>query len=1080
MKDKNLGRCPDKKCPYEHSIKKWETLTGKKAKVKAKTQGAQDAQPQGNSGGQSGGWDKPVGLGAGGQLAMLAGGQAAPRVHAVASTTDNKENDLTRLNELPENIFEKVQNELAGTQFMTKVGIGSRTETIMLDGGSAVNTIPEDVVVSILNENRAAGTQLTDKRHPVKQLEKWRTAEELRGVAGGKTVPLLGAVVLELTLIEVGKPVSAKTPRILVRFKICASGTTDWAPVIIGARAIDCVERGGLGFVPCNRTHFIGAYGIQMERIEQDYEDLSRASVYCIRHSVLDEQSDEDFEVGYAAGLLQDGPAGEFLHPGSSAAPSMLTDKAPSGTALIFEGEARMVEPDEMLWIPVRMNESPECRAEDVQLALPSDATALEAVPGLWPTGDTEGMICICNLTEIPVALETGAVTAEVVAAACGTTICDNCGKTETLADVISKESQRCPSCNSAILEKPESCDRCGEEHPQAVSYTGCSDCKPERLHREAKEVHGNYWNSQCRKILKTAAISSSNATSTVADTIVHPVYHIVEEPGGIEHLVDCECPTEAYYAALEADMKLRHPKASGSILEHCAALETFLDTSILAGFSFGADKALVAVQKGSLLGHEVSRAGSAPSGERCQAINEFAPLKDQSQVRQFLGCTNWIRWYLPSYYPTAVKLLSEYMKPTAVFPESGLGGTGTLQGDKAVKAIKLMAVHSIETAVFDEAAAIDGSRPLEQVADACGYAWGSTCLQMTADLSRFKVLLMVGKGFTPAQQAWPPLVLEGYAQLMGKRAQRKVLGPMRSVCWTDHANVTKQQVLPSEEIDVKLLRWISEIVADGSEVRSLAGRSAKLGDGTSRNPSDRDELVAQRTKDVKGLIGQVRGFDLDQFLSDWVERGASLPWSIGKHAWVDSEEQEQKTVGALCAAAGVLPKLKVLYVPDYADTTERLAGSSKLACVLQWMLPGREIALAISEGPFEDDDGVGAHFDRQALTESKPKLQLSALKVDCHTSILKLARSAQLHQPEIIFGTGQGAVVAAGYALPELFEKALQTRNVQQTEVGGLASAWGNVKVIIIEGPRLSATGLRAAKLKEAVPELYKETSAV
>ena len=538
--------------------------------------------------------------------------------------------------------------------------------------------------------------------------------------------------------------------------------------------------------------------------------------------------------------------------------------------------------------------------------------------------------------------------------------------------------------------------------------------------------------------------------------------------------------PHRGYYAALEADMKLRHPKASGSILEHCSALETFLDTSILAGFSFGADKALVAVQKGSLLGHEVSRAGSAPSGERCQAINEFAPLKDQSQVRQFLGCTNWIRWYLPSYYPTAVKLLSEYMKPTAVFPESGLGGAGTLQGDKAVKAIKLMAVHSIETAVFDEAAAIDGSRPLEQVADACGYAWGSTCLQMTADLSRFKVLLMVGKGFTPAQQAWPPLVLEGYAQLMGKRAQRKVLGPMRSVCWTDHANVTKQQVLPSEEIDVKLLRWISEIVADGSEVRSLAGRSAKLGDGTSRNPSDRDELVAQRTKDVKGLIGQVRGFDLDQFLSDWVERGASLPWSIGKHAWVDSEEHEQKTVGALCAAAGVLPKLKVLYVPDYADTTERLAGSSKLACVLQWMLPGREIALAISEGPFEDDDGVGAHFDRQALTEHKPKLQLAALKVDCHTSILKLARSAQLHQPEIIFGTGQGAVVAAGYALPELFEKTLQTRNVQQTEVGGLASAWGNVKVIIIEGPRLSATGLRAAKLKEAVPELYKETSAV
>ena len=58
----------------------------------------------------------------------------------------------------------------------------------------------------------------------------------------------------------------------------------------------------------------------------------------------------------------------------------------------------------------------------------------------------------------------------------------------------------------------------------------------------------------------------------------------------------------------------------------------------------------------------------------------------------------------------------------------------------------------------LDEAAAIDGSRPLEQIADASGYAWGSTNVQMTHDLSAFKVLLMVGKGFTPAQQAWSPL----------------------------------------------------------------------------------------------------------------------------------------------------------------------------------------------------------------------------------------------------------------------------------------------------------------------------------
>ena len=46
-------------------------------------------------------------------------------------------------------------------------------------------------------------------------------------------------------------------------------------------------------------------------------------------------------------------------------------------------------------------------------------------------------------------------------------------------------------------------------------------------------------------------------------------------------------------------------------------------------------------------------------------------------------------------------------------------------------------------------------------------------------------------------------------------------------------------------DVDAKHLRWVSETVADGSEIRSLAGRSARLGDGFSRNTKDRDEALA-------------------------------------------------------------------------------------------------------------------------------------------------------------------------------------------------------------------------------------------
>ena len=61
-----------------------------------------------------------------------------------------------------------------------------------------------------------------------------------------------------------------------------------------------------------------------------------------------------------------------------------------------------------------------------------------------------------------------------------------------------------------------------------------------------------------------------------------------------------------------------------------------------------------------------------------------------------------------------------------------------------------------------------------------------------------------------------------------------------------------------------------SETHGGGSTtLRSLSGRSARLADGLSRNPPDRDDLLKQRTKDLQGLIGQLRGFSLEEFLGE-------------------------------------------------------------------------------------------------------------------------------------------------------------------------------------------------------------------
>ena len=125
-----------------------------------------------------------------------------------------------------------------------------------------------DLIVQLLNENRAAGINLSDPRHPIKALEKWKHREGLRGVAGGANVPLIGAAVVAVNLLEVGKP-DGPGKEVRIRFKICALGSTDWVGWIVGARCIDCPERQGLGFIPLENNRSFTALGIQMRRTER-------------------------------------------------------------------------------------------------------------------------------------------------------------------------------------------------------------------------------------------------------------------------------------------------------------------------------------------------------------------------------------------------------------------------------------------------------------------------------------------------------------------------------------------------------------------------------------------------------------------------------------------------------------------------------------------------------------------------------------------------------------------------------------------------------------------------------------------
>ena len=105
--------------------------------------------------------------------------------------------------------------------------------------------------------------------------------------------------------------------------------------------------------------------------------------------------------------------------------------------------------------------------------------------------------------------------------------------------------------------------------------------------------------------------------------------------------MADCEVPPAEYYIELEKDLIRRHPKSSKHVIEHLVALEAFFDNSIVAGFSYGVAKAQLLKVKAVLLGNLVGRFGSTADPEKTAAIMNFDPLREQTHVRQFLGCTN-------------------------------------------------------------------------------------------------------------------------------------------------------------------------------------------------------------------------------------------------------------------------------------------------------------------------------------------------------------------------------------------------------------------------------------------------------
>ena len=144
-------------------------------------------------------------------------------------------------------------------------GCENRGSMCLLDGCAGCNSIAEEVVVGAIRTALEQGIGPGNDKFPVAQLERWPQEEVVMGLANDAPIKLKGAVVMRVLLPDVN---GQKTEEILVRAKVIAKGLSTWHGLILGGRALDAVERGGLGFRPAASTHIFDALGVRLWRKE--------------------------------------------------------------------------------------------------------------------------------------------------------------------------------------------------------------------------------------------------------------------------------------------------------------------------------------------------------------------------------------------------------------------------------------------------------------------------------------------------------------------------------------------------------------------------------------------------------------------------------------------------------------------------------------------------------------------------------------------------------------------------------------------------------------------------------------------
>ncbi len=160
------------------------------------------------------------------------------------------------------------------------------------------------------------------------------------------------------------------------------------------------------------------------------------------------------------------------------------------------------------------------------------------------------------------------------------------------------------------------------------------------------------------------------------------------------------------------------------------------------------------------------------------------------------------------------------------------------------------------------------------------------------------------------------------------------------------------------------------------------------------------------------------------------------------------------------------------MLLPDYVATGPHLSENGAIWRELKMLMPQHELLTCMCVGPFVDEYGHAAFFDKSRKYVQKQVIL--DVKRDLLTSVAAVLRSLAIHQPDIVVGQGQGGAVAIALASPLLLEVCLAARNFKIEEFRNIAPAWSKVKQIVAIKPRMARKDPIGPMFRLIAPELF------